>query len=1166
MKSIWKNALAVLLAAVLTVGVSPATGFVGLLASAETVGGTCGENGDNLTWSLDTDTGVLTISGTGDMADYDDGDNAAPWSEYVDAVRSAVIESGVTSIGECAFFFDYLLTSVAIGDDVTRIGENAFTLTALENVHIPASVTEIGAAAFVCLVVSEDEDLTPTIGSFTVDPASESFCAQDGVLYDKDKTTLIQYPCAKADSAFVIPGTVTAIGDAAFMLSIHLQSVTVPDSVTEIGAGAFEQCLFLEGITLGSGLEAVGESAFSECVSLAAVTIPDSVTVIGEEAFNGCESLGALTLGSGLKTIEKNAFKSCTSLASVSIPDSVTNIGSSAFASCESLESVTIGKGVEGIGGFAFSACQNLESVTFNAVACAWMSSSFSGCTGVQTLTIGSNVTLIPAYGFSGMSALSQIDIPNSVTSIGSYAFSGCAFESVHIPSTVTEIGDGAFADCASLAYICSDAANGAAKAYADANGIEFRPCGSGPVDPTAISGVCGAEGDNVVWVLDPDAGTLTISGTGAMADYSYAVDAPWIDYRSSIQSVVIDSGVTTIGSRAFYLCRSLTDVTIAGSVSTIGENAFEWCSSLESLTIPDGVTVIGASAFEGCALSSMFIPRSVTEIGDNAFLCATFSAENEPPVTLYLQSIEVDPENTVYSSQDGILYNKQQTTLILYPFAAETDKFSIPDGVTEIGDGAFRFCTNLQDVSAPNTTRSVGKAAFQNCTALESVTIPGDVKAIGNDAFANCANLVSVSLPDSVTTIGKNAFAQCASLAAFAFPDELTVVDEHAFSGSGLADVTLPDGVAEIAAYAFSNCAKLAFVHIPSSVTAIGSSAFANCTNLGFLCSDTATGLAGTYAAENNIAFRLCAGHESAADTICGVCGAEGDNVLWALNLGNGKMVVSGTGAMDDFTSADDTPWADYRASIQTVIVQDGVTTIGENAFTGCTPLTSVTIGEGVTSVGTGAFSDCALTRVSIPAGVTEIGKDAFACDATLLEIGVDPANTVFASNDGVLYNKAQTELILYPDASLRAAFEIPDTVEEIAAEAFKGAVNLMSIHVPAAVTAIGIDAFAGCNNLEYFCCDETGSYIRSYAAVNGIGFRLCNGHDGQLRIAGDANGDGVVNLKDAVVMRRYLAGGWDVTLLAASADVDGSNSVTLADVTLICRSLAGGWDVVLV
>ena len=96
------------------------------------------------------------------------------------------------------------------------------------------------------------------------------------------------------------------------------------------------------------------------------------------------------------------------------------------------------------------------------------------------------------------------------------------------------------------------------------------------------------------------------------------------------------------------------------------------------------------------------------------------------------------------------------------------------------------------------------------------------------------------------------------------------------------------------------------------------------------------------------------------------------------------------------------------------------------------------VTIGEGVTSVGTGAFSDCALTRVSIPAGVTEIGKDAFACDATLLEIGVDPANIVFASNDGVLYNKAQTELILYPDASLRAAFEIPDTVEEIAAGAF--------------------------------------------------------------------------------------------------------------------------------
>ena len=359
--------------------------------------GTCGAKGSNLTWTLDSE-GVLTISGSGDMHGY--GSSDAPWYGSRSRVKSAVIAEGVTSIGESAFencrsltsvtipnsvtsigwsafFYCKSLTSVTIPDSVTSVGAYAFLgCTSLTSVTIPNSVTSIGGCAFdECwsLTSVTIPDSVTSIGdsafasctsltSVTIPDSVTSigggafaWCTSltgiwvtegnshyssdaSGVLFSKDKTTLVQYPGAFA--AYAIPDSVTSIGAGAFGGCTSLTSVTIPDSVTSIGQHAFNGCRSLTSVTIPDGVTSIGAYAFSECSSLTSVTIPDSVTSIGGIAFGNCKSLTSVTIPDSVTSIGGGAFQGCISLTSVTIPDSVTSIGDGAFASCTSLTDV----------------------------------------------------------------------------------------------------------------------------------------------------------------------------------------------------------------------------------------------------------------------------------------------------------------------------------------------------------------------------------------------------------------------------------------------------------------------------------------------------------------------------------------------------------------------------------------------------------------------------------------------------------------------------------------------------------------------------------------------------------------------------------------------------------------------------------------------------------
>ena len=452
-----------------------------------------------------------------------------------------------------------------------------------------------------------------------------------------------------------------------------------------------------------------------------------------------------------------------------------------------------------------------------------------------------------------------------------------------------------------------------------------------------AQSGTCG---DNLTWNLID--GVLTISGTGTMTDWTLSSKSPWDLYSKNITSVTIGNNVTSIGNYAFYVCTGLTSVTIPNSVTSIGNSAFSGCTKLtspvynancfaympESYTgayaIPEGIKQIAGCAFQNCSgLTSITIPNSVTSIGEGAFYNCTG-----------LTSITIP--NSVTSIGDWVFYNCSGLTSV-----------TIPNSVTSIGHSAFYRCSGLTSVTIGNSVTSIADCAFYYCTGLTSVTIPNSVTSIGNSAFYCCTGLTSVTIPNSVTSIGSLAFSNCSGLTSIYVPCGEMERFKQLLTGYTDKIKYAPRSIKTIAENGTISLSKDDLTICDESVQLTAQP------NYGYQFvqwSDGNMDNPRTVILTQDTSFTA-----EFAVVRSGRCGNDWA-LMWNYDPEKQILTISGEGAFNDHMECG----LQAKSVMKQLVIDKGVTSIGENAFSGCSSLTQLTIGETVKTINNNAFYNC--------------------------------------------------------------------------------------------------------------------------------------------------------------------------------------------------------------
>ena len=962
-------------------------------------------------------------------------------------------------------------------------------------------------------------------------------------------------------------------------LRLRIKKVVVEKGITYVGTWAFYDCSEMTSVSLPTTLETMGADVFMYCTGLTSVTIPDGVTFISGDFFRGCTSLKSVTLPDSLRETGGCTFMYCTSLTSVRLPATLLSISWQMFKDCKSLTSLTIPRSVVDVKQDAFSGCTALKNVTYTGTTADWKALTiYSGnealtranvrCTGstvltAPTLTLSVSKKGQPTLKWSAVSGaagyqlwcsydsgdgtgpwyhwLTNLDKGTAsftddrelekgrtytykvraVTSsgaVGSFSkevtFTYNPAASLAAPTVTASLDDqgyptltwpavpdaaryevyraasedGNFAQLAAVtsnsytnSAVLTDGAayyyyyykvraldsDGEAGPFSDVVSVTYtaRPA-------LVASGKCG---DSASWKLDAD-GVLTITGAGPMADYGqHASDncAPWRIYANDIKKVVVQKGVTAIGSYAFASLERVTSVTIPEGVTSIGSSAFENCGlmaygGLGAVTLPEGLTTIGSSAFSGSYMDSLTLPESLRTIGGAAF-------EKSHLKTL-----------------------------------------TIPGGVTSIGNGAFSN-SHLTSIQLPDGAQ-LGAMLFYQCYELTDVTLPADLTVIGDSMFENCTKLTHVTIPSGVTRIEREAFAMCGALK----------------------EIRLPEGVESIGVIAFSGCVAMTGAYLPRSLTTIESGAFSACRSLtDVYYGGTAAEWAAISVADRNDPLLNAALHCTGSALVAS--GKCGDSASWKLDA-DGVLTITGAGPMADYGAYG--PWyIAHLTDIKKVVVQEGVTTIGDHAFANLSYVTSVTIPSSITSIGAHAFEKCRLGgAVTLPEGLTAIGDFAFSgsgmASLTLPESLRTIGNSAFlfcslreltipdgvtSIGTGAFYNASLTSVklpasgvtlgdSLFQECENLTDVTLPADLTVIGPSMFENCGSLKNVTIPSGVTHIGNAAFAACEALpeirlpdgmealgsEAFvgCRAVTKVYIpRSLTSIGEAAFRICEG-----------------------------------------------------------------------
>jgi len=920
--------------------------------------------GEELTWSLD-ENGVLTISGKGDMYDYEGGN--APWFDYQDSITQIVIETGITRIGNYAFNFTSRESSVdlevEIPEGVTTIGENSFSGESIVKITLSGTVTTIEDGAF------------------------GFWCGEDGIN---------------------IPDGVTSIGKGAFE-SCRFTSVSIPEGVTALNEAVFQNCGKLVDVTIPDTVTFMGANTFYGCSSLKSVEIPEKVDYIGECAFFYCDVLESVTFCGDAPVIAPEVVGAIFDRNMTAYYPAGNETWNSETLQPYNYETTTwIAYTREG--DTEEDAQWTLEDGVLTISGTSGIDYRGWDKESVEKVVILDGITEIRDLAFSECPGITSITIPDSVTKIGNLAFKDCySLTEIVLPKNISSIGDGAFLNCGKLEKITFE---GSAPVFLTNNVGVYRIFGG--VGKTKACSIiyCANDltwtesvrqnyggsvtwesylvfpedcGSNLTWNLDAS-GTLTISGNGAMDDFEmYNSDiplVPWGEYlQANINTVIIDEGVTHIGNNAFRDWFSIKKVTLPSGLKSIGNDSFRSCGVTE-ITIPDGVTSIGEGAFLHTGIRTLEIPKSVTDLGAS-----------------------------VFSSMPNLV------------------QITLPNELTSIPAFAFCGDEALSEIVIPASVKTIGDQAFATNRYLQKIRFLGDAPAFAEDVFLYANNVECYYPADNVTwteavmqqyggTVQWYSDDQytessnpCGDDLIWTFdPDNarLTISGSGAMYDFGygtapwyrynpqIEQVVIDEEVTNIGHFAFSDCTSLKEIVLPESIAIIGDSAFSGCSNMEKITFEGSapmfiTNAEGTYSNFSGLGedtfccVLFCANDPTWTDEVRQEYGGNitwgyfinyptecGTGLTWEYDEETSTLTISGNGAMDDFEQyqADIiVPWYDVAADVKTVIVGEGVTNIGDYAFYQFTNMTHVELPDTLTSIGENSFAFCyKLTEVTIP------------------------------------------------------------------------------------------------------------------------------------------------------------------------------------------------------